>query len=69
MYHADNDKLVDMQRSFDGEKDPIRAWQRLLREPSTFHSFTVQQFLGTIEPKLPVDLVNWRRYLKEKYLL
>lgn len=69
MYHADNDKLVDMRRSFDGEKDPIRAWQRLLREPSTFHSFTVQQFLGTIEPKLPVDLVNWRRYLKEKYLL
>lgn len=69
MYHGDNDKLMDMRRSFDGEKDPIKAWQKLLRKPSTFHSFTIQRFLSTIEPKLPVDLVNWRRYLKEKHLL
>lgn len=69
MYYAGNDKLIEMRRSFDGEKDPIKAWQRLLREPSNFHSFTVQQFLNIIESKLPAGLVNWRRYLKEKYLV
>ena len=69
MYHTDNDKLIDMRRSFAGEKNPIKAWQKLLRDPDTFHSFTIQGLLETIEPKLPVDLVDWRRYLKEKYLL
>ena len=69
MYHSDNETLMNMGRPFDREKDPLKAWQKLLREPDTFHSFTIQQLLDTIEPKLPVDLVDWRRYLKEKYLL
>ena len=69
MYHADNEKLVDMRKSYDREKDPLKAWRKLLREPGTFHSFTIQQLLDTIETKLPIDLLDWRRYLKEKYLL
>lgn len=69
MYHADNEMLMHMIRPFDKEKDPLKAWQKLLRDPDTFHSFTIQQLLETIEPKLPVDLVDWRRYLQEKYLL
>ena len=69
MYHAGNDKLIEMRRAFGGEKDLIKAWHKLLREPSNFHSFTIQQFLDTIQSKLPAGLVNWRRYLKEKYLV
>ena len=69
MYRADNEMLMHMRKPFDEEKGPLKAWRKLLREPSNFHSFTIQQFLDTIEPKLPAGLVNWRRYLKEKYLL
>jgi hypothetical protein len=69
MYHADNEMLMHMRRPFDKEKDPLKAWQKLLRDPDTFHSFKIQELLKTIEPKLPGDLVDWRRYLKEKYLL
>jgi len=58
-----------MIRPFDKEKNPLKAWRKLLRDPDTFHSFTIQEFLETIEPKLPLDLVGWRRYLEEKYLL
>lgn len=69
MYHADNEMLMHMRRPFHEEKDPLKAWRTLLRNPVTFHSFTIQELLETIEPKLSADLVNWRRYLKEKCLL
>jgi hypothetical protein len=69
MYHTDNKKLMNMSRPFNGDRDPRRAWRRLLREPGTFHAFTIQQFLDAIETELPENLLEWRKYLKEKYLL
>ncbi len=69
MYHAENEALMRMSRPFGGESNPLKAWQKLLKYPDTFHSFTVQQFLETIEPRLPAGLTDWRKYLSEKYLL
>ena len=69
MYHADNEMLMHMRRPFDKEKNPLKAWRSFLIDPDSFHSFTIQELLETIEPKLPVDLVDWRRYLEERYLL
>jgi len=69
MYHPDNEMLMHMRRPFDKEKNPLKAWRSFLIDPDSFHSFPIQELLDTIEPKLPAGLVNWRRYLKEKYLL
>lgn len=67
IYHADNDKLLRMSHPFGGERNPLKAWHTLLRNPDTFHTFTVQDFLGTIEASLPDDLKGWRTYLKQRY--
>jgi hypothetical protein len=69
VYHADNEKLMNMSRSFGNEKDPLKAWQKLLRYPDTFHVFTIQELLESISSNLPSSLLDWRRYLEEKYLL
>lgn len=69
MYHSNNDRLMSMSRPFNKQRNPLEAWRGLLGDPNTFHAFTIQQFLDTIGPELPKDLIEWRRYLKEKYLL
>ena len=67
IYHADNEVLTRMPRPFEGEHNPLKAWPNLLNNPNTFHVFTVQDFLNTIEPKLHGELINWRVYLKQRY--
>ena len=67
IYDAHNEVLTRMSRPFGGERNPLKAWPNLLKNPNTFHVFTVQEFLNTIEPKLHGDLVNWRMYLKQRY--
>ncbi len=69
MYHIDNDRLMNMSRPFNNERDPLKAWQKLLRYPDTFHVFTIQGLLESVGSSLPPDLVGWRKYLEEKYLL
>ncbi|MCK4723669.1 MAG: hypothetical protein KAT75_10210, partial [Dehalococcoidia bacterium] len=65
--HADSDKLLRMSHPFGGERDPLRAWPNLLKNPETFHAFTVQDFLDAIDKSLPEELVGWRAYLKQRY--
>ena len=67
MYHADGDKLLRMSHPFGGERDPLRAWSNLLKNPEIFHAFTVQDFLDAIDKGLPDDLAGWRTYLKQRY--
>ena len=67
IYHVDNEVLTRMGRRFGRERNPLKAWPSLLKNPNTFHPFTVQELLNTIEPKLPNDLVSWRTYLKQRY--
>jgi len=67
IYHTDNEALTRMSRSFGGEYNPLKAWHKLLKNPDTFHVFTVQEFLDDIEPNLRGDLENWRAYLKQRY--
>lgn len=69
MYHADNEKLLRMSRYFSKERDPLKAWRKLLRYPDTFHVLTIQGLLESVCPKLPLGLLDWRKYLGEKYLL
>ena len=45
MYHADNEKLMNMSRPFNKERDPSKAWQKLLRHSDTFHVFTIQGYI------------------------
>ncbi len=69
MYHADNEALLTMARPFDGEKDPLKAWLKLLKDPSKskFHTFTIQEFLRTVDRNLPENLSSWRNFLRQKY--
>ena len=67
IYHADNEALLKMARPFGGERDPLKAWPRLLKDPSKFHTFTIQELVGVVSRKLPVGLAGWRSYLKQKY--
>ena len=67
VYHADNDRLLRMSHPFGGERNPLTAWPTLLGNPDTFHAFTVQDLIGTIEVRLPADLIAWRTYLKQRY--
>jgi len=67
IHHADNEALLRMGHAFSGERDPFKAWPTLLKNPNTFHVFTVQDFLYTVEAKLPTKLANWRTYLKQRY--
>ena len=67
IYHADNDKLLRMSHPFGGERNPLTSWPTLLKNPDSFHSFTVQDFIATIDARLPDDLTGWRTYLKQRY--
>ena len=67
IYHAGNEILTTMSRPFRGESNPLIAWPKLLKNPNTFHVFTLQDFLNTIEPKLHTRLVDWRAHLKQRY--
>lgn len=58
IYHADNDKLLRMSHPFGGERNPLEAWPTLLRNPHTFHAFTVQDLISTIEERLPDPLIE-----------
>lgn len=69
IYHADNEVLMKLSRPFGKESNPLKAWPGLLKNPNSFHVFTVQQFLGSIGPKLPNGLEDWRVYLKQRYAL
>jgi len=69
MYHTDNDRLMIMSRPFNKEKDPLKAWQKLLSYPDTFHVFTIQGLLEVVGGNLPSNLVDWRKYLEQKYRL
>ena len=67
IYHADNETLLRMARPFAGERNPLKAWPRLLKDPNKFHTFTIQELLDAVDRKLPVGLAEWRSYLKWKY--
>jgi len=67
IYHADNDKLLRMSHSFDGERNPLKAWRSMLKNPDPFHYFAVQDLISTIEERLPDGLIEWRTYLKQRY--
>lgn len=67
VYHADNDNLLRMARPFAGERNPLKAWQILLKDPTRFHTFTIREFVGAVDKGLPVGLAGWRSYLKQKY--
>jgi hypothetical protein len=67
IYHAENEALTRMPRPFGGERNPLKAWPNLLRNPKTFHVFTVQDFLDAIEPNLQGEMASWRAYLKQRY--
>jgi len=69
IYHADNEALLKMTRPFGGERNPLKAWPILLKDPRKFHTFTIQELLGVVDRELPVGLAEWRSYLKQKYYL
>lgn len=69
IYHADNEALLKMARPFGEESNPLKAWPMLLRAPSKFHVFTIQELISVIDRKLPEGLISWRGYLKQKYNL
>jgi len=66
-YHAENDRLLRMGRPFGGERNPLKAWAALLREPDRFITFTVQDLLNWIDARLPEHLEEWRAFLSAKY--
>ncbi len=67
VYHAENDHLLRMGRPFGGERNPMKAWAGLLREPDRFISFTIQDLLAWMDTRLPSHLEEWRGFLSEKY--
>lgn len=67
-YHSENQALVEMPHPFSGERNPLKAWPKVLKNPDTFHTFTMQDFLKTIEPYLSDTLLGWRSYLKQRYV-
>jgi hypothetical protein len=69
MYHDENTALLRMSHPFGGERNPLKAWPTLLKNPDTFHVFTIQEFLNAIETSLPNELRGWRSYIKDRYRL
>lgn len=65
--HAENEALQRMGRTFRGERNPLRAWAGLLRQPDRFISFTVQDLLAWLDARLPSHLEEWRAFLNAKY--
>lgn len=66
-YHAENDQLLRMGRPFNGERNPLKAWAGLLREPDSFITFTLQDLLAWMDSRLPSHLEEWRAFLSAKY--
>ena len=67
IYHADNNELLRMSHPFEGKRDPLKTWPSLLKTPDSFHVFTIQNFVHTIETSLPENLSGWRKYIKQRY--
>ena len=68
-YHSENQTLLEMKHAFGGEHNPVKAWPKMLKNPNTFHSFTVQDLLRIVETQLPDNLLSWRSYLRCRYAL
>ena len=66
-YHAQNDQLLRMGRPFGGERNPLKAWAGLLREPDRFITFTIQDLLSWMDQRLPSHLEEWRGFLNARY--
>ena len=69
VYHDENDNLLRMGHAFDGERNPLSAWTRLLREQKKFITFTVQELLAAVDADLPPQLEEWRAFLGSRYEL
>ena len=67
VYHAENDRLLRMGRPFGGERDPLKAWAGLLREPDRLITFTIQDLLAWMHQRLPSHLEEWRAFLNARY--
>ena len=67
VYHADNYELLNMTHPFGEERNPLQTWPSMLKDPKSFHVFTVQDFINEIEEIIPTNLSPWRSYLKERY--
>ncbi|MFC1937912.1 hypothetical protein ACFLWY_05095 [Chloroflexota bacterium] len=69
IYHADNEDLLRMARPFGGERNPLKAWPKLLKDDSRFrfHTFTIQELVSVVNGALPEGLNVWRAYLKQRY--
>lgn len=67
IYHAGNEAILRMARPYAGERNPLKAWQILLKDRGKFHTFTIQELVGAVNKELPVGLGEWRNYLKQKY--
>jgi hypothetical protein len=68
-YDARNTKLLNLRETFDGEINPLKAWKLFLKDSNSFKHFTIQQLLDHIDnsSKMPLELRQWRNFLKEKY--
>lgn len=67
VYHSENEELQRMGRPFGGERNPLKAWAGLLREPDSFINLTLQDLLTWMDPRLPSHLEEWRTFLSKKY--
>ncbi|MGB5933663.1 MAG: hypothetical protein WBH57_11430 [Anaerolineae bacterium] len=67
VYHGENDRLLRMGRPFGGDRNPLRAWAGLLREPDRFITFTIQDLLAWMDQRLPSHLEEWRGFLNARY--
>jgi len=67
MYHGENEELLRMGRPFGGERNPLKAWAGLLREPDRFSTFTIQDLLAWMDQRLPSHLEEWRGFLNARY--
>jgi hypothetical protein len=69
IYHDANENLLRMGHPFGGQRNPLKAWSGLLREPKRFMWFTVQELLAGVDAKLPSHLAEWRAFLRARYEL
>lgn len=69
VYHHDNDRLLRMGHPYGGERNPLKVWTAMLKQPESFVTFTIQDLLNWIDARLPGRLHDWRNFLKLKYEL